>query len=110
MDVIMDVAFNNAKVFNIRDRIDVVKGQPFTLFTDIAQNVRWFTDQDPVLAVKANGPNADFTADNVGSSTVLLLGDADELLKKLTVNVVTSIEPPAVSLNTSAGIPVPKKP
>jgi len=104
----MDVAFKNAKVFNIRDRIDVVKGEPFTLFTDAPDNTRWFTDNDPVLAVTAKGKNADFSADAIGTSTIFLIGEANVLIKELTVNVVASIEPPAVSLNTTAGKAIAK--
>lgn len=106
--MIIDVAFKNAKVFNVQDRIDVVKGEAFTLFTDAPENTRWFTDNDPVLSVKAQGQNAGFSADAIGPSTIFLIGDADALLKKLQINVVASIEEPAANLNTSAGTPVNK--
>lgn len=104
----MDVAFKNAKVFNVQDRIDVVKGEPFSLLTDLPANTRWFSDNDPVLSVNAIGPEATLTADTIGSSTLLLLDDADALLKKLKINVVASVEEPAANLNTSAGKPVNK--
>jgi hypothetical protein len=96
----VDVAFDFAKVFDI-NRLNVVKGQKFTLLTD-GTNQKWFADNDEVLEIKNAGTKGDITATGLGTSTILLMGPDKNVLKELTISVLESIEPEATKLNMSA--------
>lgn len=97
----VDVTFDFAKAYNI-EKIDVAKGQKFTLNTDYAEPSKWFSDNDPVLALKVSGNNAEAEAKEVGTSTVLIMNSAFGIEKTLTINVVEQVIPMAVDLGVSA--------
>lgn len=103
----VDVSFSNAKVYNI-ERFDVVIGQKFSLFTDSAEPIKWFSDNDPVLAISANGMNADIEATGLGESIIFIMDAAFTVIKKLTIKVVSAILEPAATLGLSSDPPVDK--
>jgi membrane carboxypeptidase/penicillin-binding protein PbpC len=102
----VDVVFQFAKVYDIT-RIDVVKGQKFSLETDSVKPLSWFANNDKVLSLDKEGINAEVTASGVGTSTILLM-DGEQAIKKLTISVIEEILPEATSLGLSADEPVSK--
>lgn len=104
----VNVLFEFAAVFNVDHVINVVKGQKFSLETDVDQKSQWFTDNDPVLTLKVAGSNAEVEALEIGTSTVLILNPDFSVIKKLVINVVDEIKHQATSLNLVAGEPVLK--
>jgi hypothetical protein len=104
----VDISFDFARVYNF-ERADVMLGQKFRLDSDAQdQPLKWFSDNDPVLTLKVTGNSAEGTADNVGTTTILIMDQAFAVVKQLTINVVEDIQPMATSLGASAGEAVPK--
>lgn len=101
----VDVLFDFAKVYNVDKKIDVVKGQKFTLNTDLTGESNWFSNNDQVLDIAVAGKNADVTAANLGTSTILIMGTDFGIQKELTITVVDEVLGNAVTLNASAGNP-----
>lgn len=103
----VDASFQFAKVYDIT-KIDVVRGQEFTLNTDYSGASKWFSDNDPVLELKVTGNDAKATAIDIGTSTVLIMDLNKTVIKELTISVVDSILPVATSLGLKADMPVLK--
>jgi hypothetical protein len=103
----VDITFDFAKVYNI-EKADVAMGQRFTLTTDAAETFRWFSDADPVLSMKVSGNGAEVEAKETGTSTILIMNEANGIEKTLVFKVVDSIEPMATDLGLKAGEPEPK--
>lgn len=97
-----DISFEFAKTYNV-EKVDVVKGQKFTINTDFDSPSKWFSDNDPVLSLMVEGSSADAEAKELGSSTILIMDEQFNIAKTLTIRVVQSIEPMATDLNVSAG-------
>jgi hypothetical protein len=102
-----DVKFDFAKVYDI-STFDVVKGQKFSLLTDFAGVSNWFSDNDPVLELNVIGSNAEIFAAGNGKSILLIMDEAYQVLKKITITVVEAIIDPAADIGVSAGAPVLK--
>jgi hypothetical protein len=102
----VDISFDFAKIYNI-ERVDVVAGQKFKLFTD-AEGLRFFSDNDPVLSLRPNGTVVEGAADDLGTTTILIMDANDVIHKKLVIRVVDAIVEPAATLNPTAGEPVLK--
>ena len=102
----VDIAFDFAKVYNI-ERVDIVKGQNFKLFTDF-ENGRFFSDNDEVLSIKPVGTTVHGEALAVGASTILIMDSQLNIQKNLTINVLDAIVDPAASLGIEAGNPINK--
>lgn len=103
----VDFIFENARVYNV-EKVDVVKGQAFSIYTDQTGATKWFSDNDPVLALTVKGNSADVKANETGSSEILIMDENKAVLKTLSIKVVDQIEMPATDLNTEAGEPVIK--
>lgn len=108
----VDVIFDFAKVYDI-NKLDVAKGQSFSLQTDLtaqATQARWFSDNDPVLAMKVsdNGFSADVQATEIGKATILIFGAGFSIIKEIDINVIETIEKPAVTLGLKADAAVTK--
>jgi hypothetical protein len=97
----VDVSFEFAKVYDVT-RIDVVKGQQFSLLTDWISKSKWFSDADEVLEIKVKDNNAEVKALELGTSVVWIVDENKTTLKELIISVVGSIEPQATALNLSA--------
>jgi hypothetical protein len=103
----VDITFDFAKVYNI-DKADVVQGQRFTLNTDYAAASKWYSDNDPVLSLKVSGNSAEVEAKETGTSTILIMNEANGIEKTLVFKVVDSIQPMAADLGLKAGEPETK--
>ena len=108
--MIVDVKFDFAKVYDI-NKFDVAIGQKFSLMTDNTDSLKWFSDNDPALAMDITDSgvvNVEATAK--GTSVILITNENFTLpaLKQLTINVVDKVLDPATDLNLSSGAPVAK--
>lgn len=103
----VDVSFDFARVYDV-NRIDVEKGQKFSLKTDFIGTSKWFSDNDPVLDLKVTGNNADVEATEVGTSVILIMDEHKNVQKELTISVVDEVLPLATSLGLTADAPVLK--
>lgn len=104
----INISFQFAKVWDIPDRVDVVLGQKFSLFTDSDTPIQWFANGDPVLAITERDTSADLEATALGSSILLIMDQNLSQLRKLDFNVVDAIIEPANTLNLTADPAVPK--
>ena len=97
----VDLRLSNAEVYDVT-RFRVLVGEAFTLVADASG--RWFTDNDPALAVRVTpaGDRADVTADAPGDVQIRIFGDGDAEAKRLFVEVYT-LE--AATLGLRAGEP-----
>lgn len=99
----VDLSLSNAKVYDI-EKVDIVKGQKFSLLTDYTEPSRWFFDQDQVLNVTQEANSADVEATEIGTSTIIIVGATDfTVLKQITIKVVAEIIEPVADLGTKAG-------
>ncbi len=103
----VDISFDFAKIFNIQKWVHVVKGQKFSLFTDAEGEIKFFTDNDPVLNLSPTGPNVDIEATELGDSTLLILDNNFSVIKEIVFSVVSSINP-AEKLGLTADAAVSK--
>jgi hypothetical protein len=104
----VDLSLKNAKVYDV-DRIDVVKGETFSLTTDYDGHSRWFSDKDKVLKIFEADNAADIEATEIGASTIVIVGDQDfSVLKQITIRVVDAIVEPVKSLGLEAEDPILK--
>lgn len=102
----IDILFSVAKAYGVK-KIDVLKGQSFAILTDGPDDMRWFSDNDPVLDITVTGKTASVVAAATGLSTILLIGANDGLLERISVNVVETLEP-ATNLGVTPGAVLPK--
>jgi len=100
----VDITFDFAKVYNI-EKADIVLGQKFRLDTDFSQPSKWFSDNDPVLSLIVSGNSAEVEAKQTGTSTILIMNEANGIEKTLVFKVVDSIQPMASDLGLKAGEP-----
>jgi hypothetical protein len=98
----INAIFDKVKVYDVKDRLDVVIGQTFVIEILDSTPLDIFTNNDPVLemgddlrTVKAN---------KLGESKIRFMSD-DEVIKDLVVSVVDSVGLQATSLNVSFGLP-----
>jgi hypothetical protein len=105
----VNVDFQFAKVYNVEERIDVVLGQKFSLYTDADPTpIEWFANNDEVLQIKTNGSSADVEALSLGTSIIQIQDEGASIVKKLVINIVSEIVEPAKTLGVTAEPPVPK--
>jgi hypothetical protein len=102
----VDISFDFAKVYNI-EKVDIVVGQKFTLITDY-DGGRYFSENDPVLSLKPIGRDVEGEANEVGTSTILIMDASFVILKTLTIQVVEAIAPLASTLGVTAGSAIQK--
>jgi len=100
----VDVVFDFARVYTVDNKIDVVKGQKFSLLTDLIGDSKWFSDNDHVLAIVVTGNNADVEATDIGTSTILIMGLNFGIHKELTITVVETVDR-AINIGAEAGPP-----
>lgn len=103
----VDISLDNAKVYNF-ERADIVLGQKFSLTTDSGIPLRWFADQDAVLAMVVNESSVDIEATGLGESIILIMDTLLNQVKKLTIKVVDAIQKPAADLGLSSDSAIPK--
>lgn len=93
----INVLFSNVKIYSVQNRLDVVQGQTFSLeiLEELPPDFDIFTNKDPVLEIDGY----QVKAVNLGESKIRFMAGVT-ILKDLVINVVESINPLAVSLNT----------
>lgn len=106
----VNIDFQFAKIWDVQDRIDVVLGQKFSLFTDSDTPVLWFANGDQVLSITERDTDADFEATSLGNSILQIMSPEPELkqLRLFHINIVSEISEPAKTLGLKAGQPEPK--
>jgi len=95
----IDVLFSVGRAYNVK-RIDVLKGESFTVTTNAPEGTRWFADNDKVLTIEAEGNKALIKADNTGASEIHFVNGGNAVDDILYINVVESLEL-AESLNAT---------
>lgn len=102
----LNAIFDNVKIYNVQDRLDVVTGETFELeLIEAPTNVQVFTNQDPVLTLTDN--DRTITASKVGESKIRFMVD-DLVIKDLVIVVAESVGAQASNLGLNMGTPVPK--
>lgn len=103
----VNIIFQAVKIYDVRDRLDVVIGQDFIIeLEDTEAGVpEIFTNKDPVLGIDNDGAHA--SALSLGESIIRFM-DGATVVKDLLINVVTATHPNATTLGLSLGQPVPK--
>jgi membrane carboxypeptidase/penicillin-binding protein PbpC len=103
----VDVIFDNAKVYDV-NRMEVAQGQNFQLITDYTAPSRWFLDNDEVLSAKVRGNNAELSANEKGTSTLLIMDEQFQTIKTLTISVVDAVVSQATDLGLHTDEPTDK--
>lgn len=98
-----DLILKNARVRDVSS-FDILVGESFSLVLDTDENLRWFSDNDNVLSINANGGVATVKAEQPGPCEIQLQS-GDTIVKQFFINVITE---PAASLNVSFGVPEQK--
>lgn len=103
----INAIFDNVKVYDVQDRLDVVTGQTFVieLLEELPPGFDIFTNKDPVLEL--GDGNRTVRANKVGESKIRFMADT-AVIKDLVVSVVDTVSLQATSLNVAFGKPVDK--
>lgn len=104
----VNATFDFARIFDI-SKMEIVKGQAFSLDTAEPGQLKWFSDNDPVLSLEVKGGNAEGKALQVGTSEIIIMSVDYISKKKLFISVVDSVSAPAVKLDAQAGAAEPKE-
>ena len=93
----LNVTFDYAKVYDFKS-LDVVSEQKFKVDAiDFPSGIMWFSNNDKVLEIEADGDSAIITAKNEGVSTILFLLDNQVLMSlDITVTSLVNLNPTAV--------------
>lgn len=102
-----NLIFDNVKVYNIQNRIDVVLDVDFDIeiLEELPVDFDIFTNKDPVLVLSEDGRNV--KAAKLGQS-ILRFMSGPTVIKDIAVYVVDATHPAATALNGTLGLPVPK--
>lgn len=98
-----DLILKNARVKDVSD-FDILVGEDFAIALDTDTAVRWFSDNDEVLNIKASGGVANIKAATIGACEIQLQSGG-AVVKQFNINVIAE---PAASLNISFGNPEQK--
>lgn len=101
-----NLIFENVKAYNV-EKFDVKLGQDFTIeLVNTPGPIRWFSDNDPVLAIETqvDGSQATLKSTKIGTSEIQLQSEG-VLVKVLYVETYDHI---AATLNPTAKEPVIK--
>lgn len=105
--MIINAIFDDVKIYNVQDRLDVVIGQSFQLeiVDPLPEGFEVFSSNDPALAIDTNGLHINATS--LGASKIRFMA-VDEVVKDLGIYVVSATHPNATVLNGSLGEAIPK--
>ena len=104
----VDLILANARVFNVSN-FDVTTDQKLTLQTNMGPDIRWFSDNDEVLDIKAAGDSAEVKVGiTEGECTILIMNKDKVIQKELFIRTYHTLPMPAVTLNATADTPVLK--
>lgn len=102
----VNVIFDNVKIYNVQDRLDVVLGQTFELeLIDSTGGIEIFTNKDPVLTLSDD--DLTVTTSKVGESKLRFMHD-DAVIKDLVIVVADSVGAEASALGLNFGQPETK--
>lgn len=102
-----NLIFNNVKVYNVQDRIDIIVGVDFQIeiLETLPPDFDIFTNKDPVLVLSDDGRSVQ--AAKLGQSLLRFMS-GPTVIKDIAVHVVEATTPAATALNLSLGQPLPK--
>lgn len=110
--MVIDAWFENVVSYNVFYKLDVKVGQKFTLVMDKPEEMEdVFVNNDKVLAHEHKGTDISIEALSVGVSKVRIMKSVDDapdknpIVREILVNVLDSINRPAVALNSTLGSP-----
>jgi hypothetical protein len=93
----LDVFFDKSAAYNF-ERLDVAVGEKFKVVTDVA-DVRWFFDNDPVVAAIVANQEAIIEAKQEGTTTVMFVKN-NQIIHQFTITVINPVNLNPVVLNT----------
>lgn len=88
----VDISFAVAKVYDIKEWLDIVKDQEFIIHTDATTKIIFFSNNDEVLSLKEEGKDIRGITKEIGSSTILIMDDKYTRLRTIQINVVATVE------------------
>lgn len=105
--MVINAIFNNVKIYNVQDRLDVVVGNNFIIeiLEELPVDFDVFTNKDPVLVMLDD--NRSVLADKLGQSIIRFMSGTT-VIKDLAVHVVSATTPAATTLNGAIGQAIPK--
>src|SRR5688572_7564928 len=94
----INAIFDDVKVYNVQDRLDVVTEQSFQLeiLEALPEDFEIFSSNDPVLAIDADGMHVN--AMSLGTSKIRFMSGST-VIKDLLIVVVDATHPSATTLN-----------
>ena len=101
----LDAYFDNVLIYNVQDKLMIVKGEKFAL--NLSEPGEIFSNNDKVLSIDQNGQWADIGALENGTSIIRIMSGTT-ISKDLTIEIVDSITRPATTLNGTLSEPIPK--
>lgn len=102
----VNAIFDNVKIYNVQDRLDVVLGETFEIeLIDSTGGIEIFTNKDPVLTLTDN--DLTVTTSKVGESKLRFMEDAI-VVKDLIIVVSEQVGAEASKLGLKLGQPEPK--
>src|SRR5688572_26624178 len=101
----LDAYFDNVLIYNLQDRLMIVKGEKFAL--NLSELGEIFSNNDKVLSIEQNGQWAEVEALENGKSTIRIMLDT-AISKDLVIEIVDSITRPATTLGGTLSEPIPK--
>lgn len=102
----VNAIFDNVKIYNVQDRLDVVLGQTFEIeLIDSTGGIEIFTNKDPVLTLTDN--DLTVMTSKVGESKLRFMEDAI-VVKDLIIVVSEQVGAEASKLGLKLGQPEPK--
>jgi hypothetical protein len=103
--MVVNAIFDDVKIYNVQDRLDVVQGQTFQLeiLEELPAEFEIFTNNDPILELNEMG----VTASALGVSKIRFMSGSS-VIKDLEIWVVDATHPAATTLNGTLGQPIPK--
>lgn len=86
-----DVILNNATAYEVY-KMDIKRGEVFTVKLSDVNNPEWFSNNDPVLDIRVAslGMSAIVTAKNIGESVLQIQNDG-RVIGKLYINIFDTI-------------------
>lgn len=103
----INITFNsiNSTAYDVSS-LTLGKGQQIYMsIPSIEGNTNWFATNDPVLSIVPSTNFATISADEVGVSTIQIQDDDANILKKITITVISD---QATSLGITIGSPETK--
>lgn len=105
----INAIFDDVKIYNVQDRLDVVLGQTFQIeiLEAVPEDLIVLTSKDPRLEVAEDDRTVKTT--KLGESLIRFMSGTS-ILKDLSISVVDATHPAATTLNGTLGQPIPKGP